>query len=395
MTTMKWFRVGYYLSIFILLFAGLGTGRWEFYFLLMVLLAMVAFAFVLNLWTFFSFSYRYEFTDKRITKGESPTLKIHIHNNKPFSLNSIYATVQGITPSNQVQLQIEVAPMSTICYNIELHCKYRGMYEVGITSLEVTDIFGILPMRFDMKNLPHHHMEQIVVYPRLLRLSTQPTETQDEALFSGLDRRKVSTHGEEYHDIRKYRFGDPFKRIHRIISARKRDLHVRHDDIPPESSTIIVMDTRKNAACGDESLHLSDIACECAVAIADYHLHSGNAVTLLSLNENEPAVEASNPNDFPKLLDYLATMSFDMHYDTSFTLQNDFINYVNVDVIYIISPRCDKTFSDTLISLVKSGTTIRQFVPSLCERNEIDQITASVDGIVQTIVKNVDDIATQ
>lgn len=379
--------------MFFLLIAGLGTGRWEFYFLFTAQFFLVFVALVLNLWTYFSFTCRYELSSERIAKGNTPTLKIYIHNNKPFSINGVHATVQTPLLSNHLQLTIDIEPNDTACFDVELTCKYRGQYEVGLTILEVTDIFGVLRMRFDLRRLPNYRMKQIVVYPRLLQLSQTHFPVRDEAVHNGLNNRRITTYGEEYHDIRQYRFGDPFKRIHKIISARKRELHVKRYDIPMEASIIIAVDNCKSSAIGEDALHLSDIACECAVAITNYHLQSGHAVALISASNNDPIIEGKQPRDFPIFFDYLARMSFDTQFDINSILQINPGSHASLSAVYIISQKNDKMLSNTLSALTQSGKYVRLLMPTLKSDNDCSQSDVSANGVIVTSVKNVDDIA--
>jgi len=392
---MKRFRVGYYLSTSLLLLAGLGTGRWEFYFLFTALFFLVAVAFALNLWTFFSFSCRYELAAAKIVKGDTPILKIYIRNNKPFPINGMRATVQTPLPTEQKQLIINIPPGDIGCYEIELCCKYRGVYDVGITSLEITDIFGLLPMRFYLRHLPHYRLEQLVVYPRVLQLSSPNTSACDSAMFSGYKMQRPAAKGEEYFDTRQYRFGDPFKRIHKALSARKRELYVKRYDISPEASALIVVDTCDNSFTGEDALRYSDIACECAVAIANYCLNSEYIVDLVCSGEDEPVIEGKSPYDFPKLLDYLAIVRFGVGGNVCSALQLDYRSGTKVSEVYVISSRNDQDFIDALSALKESGMYIRLFMPALQCVEEGVQTDFSIEDISVTVVRNADDIASQ
>jgi len=378
--------------MFLLLLAGLGTGRWEFYFIFAALFFLIIIAFVQNLWTFVSFSFRYELVDTRVTKGSSPTLKIYIHNNKPFTLNGV-ATIKAILPSEQTLLSIQVAPGNTECYEVKHDCRYRGIYEIGITYLEITDIFGILPMRFDLRRLlPHYPLTQLVVYPRLLQLTSPLLATYDKSGFKGLSSQRQADKGEEYFDSRLYRFGDPFKRVHRTLSARKRELYVKCYDIPTETSALIVVDACDSSLSEEDALHYSDIACESAATIANSCLTAGHAVAVACCSEDETVIKCNNSNDLPKLLDYLAIVKLDSGNACS-ALRLNKKNERNLNTVYVISSRNDDTFINTLTAFKDLGIHIRLFIPTLQNTTEYKQPQFSIEGITQTVITDIEDIA--
>jgi len=379
----------------LLLIAGLGTGRWEFYFLLTAFVLLIIVAFALNVWTFLSFSCRYEMTDEIVTKGDSPTLKIYISNNKPFSLNTVRAIVKTPLPSDEIHMAIDVAPGETVCYDIKLSCKHRGIYEVGITKLEVTDLFGILRIRFNLRHRTNHGPEQIIVYPRLLELSSTFAHSQGEAMCRGVDKRQITEYGDDYHDTRKYRYGDPLKRVHRTISVRKRELYIKNYDIPMETSIIIVIDACESHITGEDALCYNDVVSECAVAVAHYHINMGHAVTVISSAENEPIVEGKRPSDFPIIFGNLAIMNLKKHNDIDFMLQIKSMNKSNPGAVYVISSRSDKIFTDTLTSLAQSGKYVRLLFPIMQSTDEKNQAGIDINGVISTAVRSADDIAYQ
>ncbi|MCL2220753.1 MAG: DUF58 domain-containing protein [Oscillospiraceae bacterium] len=360
--------------MFLLLVAGLGTGRWEFYFLFTTLFFLTAVALGLSLWTFYSFSCLYELGDVSAEKGDIATLKIHVTNNAPFPLSSIRAAVQTVLPYDTEELIINIPPRDMVCYEVSMTCKYRGMYEVGITTLEVVDMFGILHMRFDLRRLPNYRLKKLVVYPRVLQLDSTGISASDGTMLEGVSAQHQSDGGEEYYDTRLYRFGDAFKRIHRILSVRKRELHVKRYDIPMEASAIIFIDTCESGFEGEDALRYNDIACECAVAAVNHCLLSGHIVTLVSSDESESIIEGKSPNDLQKIIDYLAVIEFDAQGDINLALRYYFESHANFSTFYVITSRKDKQISDTLSAISQSGRQILLFAPSLGETLEDDKI---------------------
>ena len=388
---MKRFRIGYYISMAALLLAGLGTGRWEFYFMLTILILVVGYAFILNIWTIVSFSYVQELSVSSTVKGGSPTLKIGIYNDKPFPFTMMKIAVQTPNPTDRVELSFNLDPNSNIYYDIPMRCAYRGVYDVGMTMIEVNDVFGLLRMKFDLRRLPYYRQRQLIVYPRLLQLPYLPAGMRD-AKYEGGGAQHISEDGESFSDTRQYRFGDPFKRVHRILSMRKRQLFVKRYDVPMETAAIVAVDTCDIGLEGEEALRYADIACECATAIANYCLRAGYVVELMSSDENAPIVEGKSSRDFSKLYDRLAVMPFDTGGDISASIRGGTRRHPNLKAVYVIATKSTANLTDTFSTLMQSGCNVKLLIPSIQDAAQRGQSKVPI-GVSEAILTSADDIA--
>jgi len=359
----KLFRVGYYLLMSILLIAALGTGRWEFYFVLSVMVLLVAVALIMNIWVYFSFSYKQELLTSKVVKGDSPILKIRVFNNKPFSFVMMRIKVETPTPSNRTHLCFSIGPGADYSQELPLPCEFRGEYMVGMSILETGDVFGILRMRFDLRRLPYYRLERLTVYPALIKLPAPSVQMHGNTNYQGVGAQLPSEDGESFYDTRIYHYGDPFKRIHRITSARKRQLFVKRYDMSMAASVILIVDTCKSGLVGEDSLRYSDIACECAAAIAHFCLRIGYMVALAGSDENGQITESANINEFSRLYDYLAVMKFDTTGDVISALHVCSKMYTGVSAVYVISSRDDQPLTNAIAGLVGSGSNVSLIRP--------------------------------
>jgi len=365
MTIMKRFRVGYYLLMSILLILGLGTGRWELYFMLSVMVLIAVTSLILNLWVYFSFSYQQDLSISRVVKGDTPILKIRIFNKKPFPFIRMCVEVETPKPPNRTRLCFNIDPGSDYTHELELLCEYRGKYMVGMSILETGDVFGILSMRFDLRRLPFYRHEQLTIYPKLIKLTAPSTRMRGMTNYQGMGAQLPSDDGESFYDTRKYHYGDSFKRIHRKISARRRQLFVKRYDMSMAASVIIMVDTCISSFEVEDSLRYSDIACECAAAIAHLCLRNGNMVALATSDEDGQVIESVNTNDFSRLYDYLATMKFKMAGDMVQALRISCKMYPDINTAYAISSRDDESLATVLEELVQSGSNVKLVIPTL------------------------------
>ena len=388
---MKRVRVLYYLSMLVLLLAGLATGRREYFFVLCIMFLVICYAAVLNIWTFLSFSFVQELSDNSVVNGASPVFKIGIYNDKPFPFTMMKIAVQTPLPTEYVELSFNLDPQSNIHYDITLNCVYRGVYDVGMTTIEINDVFGLLCMRFDLRMLPYYRHKKLTIYPRLVQLPYLPAQICD-AKYAGGGVQQISEEGESFSDTRQYRFGDPFKRVHRTLSMRKRELFVKRYDVPMETSAIIVLDTAVNCYEGEKLLHFADLACECATAIAYYSLRAGYVVALTGAAENRAIVDGKSSSDFAKLYDELAVIPFDVEGDICNTLRREINKHPNLKAVYVITSRRDPAIIDVLRSMSQTGCAVKCIVPApgVVEKNHQQQMPS---GVATAMLSNSDDIA--
>jgi uncharacterized protein (DUF58 family) len=287
-----------------LLFAGVLRGRRECFALFFIMLFVTLYTLALNLWTALSFSYIQELEAQSSVKGAATALKIGIFNDKPFPFTLMKIRVETVLSDQNYALTFSLAPQSHIDFTVPVLCPYRGIYEAGMTVLEINDIFGLVKTRLDMRKLSYYRRRELKIYPRLVELPHLAALTADAKFTGGATR--LSEQGDSYSELRKYRPGDPIKRVHAAVSLRRRELFVKTYDTPLETAALIAIDTSL-ATDNEPARYLADIACECAAAIIACGLRSGFSVELAGFSR----VSASDGGrGFQALYNALAVMKF-------------------------------------------------------------------------------------
>lgn len=305
---MKILKVFYYPLMLVFLICGLLYGSREFFLLFLIQAFIVVCGTAMNIWTVFSFSYVQTLSRSRCVKGDTLNLNIRISNEKPLPFTLMRIKIETVAYHDAQELVFDLPPFDRISFDIPVTCPYRGSYSVGMTILEVNDLFGLTRLRFDLRKLFFYRQCFLTVYPRLVELSFLPSENPDAKFFSGA-RLKLSDEGETFAGSRKYRAGDSLKRINWKQSVRKRELFTKVYEEPMQARTLLAID---NAAffSGEDKLLYADLACECAAAIIRHSLKMGHGVRLISSSEKQ-TLSADNIHGFGELYDHLATMRFD------------------------------------------------------------------------------------
>ena len=314
--------------------AGLLTGRREFFLLLFIMGFVLLYSLGLNIWTGMSFSYTQEIDKKVCVKGGQASMRVAIYNDKPFPFPLIRLAVLPVARSRRAYADFSLLPRSHITFTVPLPCPYRGIYGVGMTTLEINDSFGLVRTTFNMLKLPYYRPAELKVYPRLTELTVLPAGRND-TVHIGNAGQWHTEQGESYAGLRPYRPGDPFKRVHRAVSARRREWYVRTYDLPLETSVVIALDTAVGNVPEEEGLYLGDLVCECAAAIAHYSLKAGHRVIY---RDPGLALILKSVKDFPKLNNRLTALLFEADADFGTCLRQA-AGQFPARAVYVISAR--------------------------------------------------------
>jgi len=351
---MKRMKITWYTLMAFFLFAGLFSGRREFFLLFFIMLFVALYALALNIWTALSFSYVQELSLSSAVKGASPSLKIGIYNDKPFPFTLMKILVETVMPDKRYELRFNLSPQSNIYFTVPVICPYRGVYSVGMTALEINDIFGLVGTRLDMRNLSYYRQRSLKILPRVVELPFLPARSPD-AKYSGSGPLRVSEDGESYSDLRRYRPGDPLKRVHRPVSARLRELYVKSYDIPLETAVLVTVDTDMDTGAGEGARYLADMACECAAAIAAISLRSGFTVEMTGADYTRPLRRGRRQDDLHALCDTLAVLPFGNGGDLNKALELAASRAGGLKAAYVISTAGPAAYAGTLLRLQREG----------------------------------------
>ena len=69
-------------------------------------------------------------------------------------------------PEECQDVWINLAPRQETSFDFIFSLPYRGEYEMGMTRLDIQDLFGLFPMHIDMRWLSYYRTQTVLVYPR-------------------------------------------------------------------------------------------------------------------------------------------------------------------------------------------------------------------------------------
>lgn len=265
--------------IYILLLAGSvvlvsyrgGTIPWLlFYFMLMIPVLTLVYA-----WYVYRRFRIVQQVARVVSKGESIPYRLELANEDlllmtGIGLNFYTDTVQvmkkisddRVLPYSEVPEQISLMPHEQTEVALELYCKYRGTYPVGVKSVSVTDFFGLFTITYPMMA-----QVRLTARPRILTLAQLQSKLKKR---DPKKNRPVAAHLQEQLDfeVRKYQPGDSLRHIHWKNSARAGELLVRKQAPEELYELVVIMDcTRVEKKTETDRMQREDNIIEAAVAL--------------------------------------------------------------------------------------------------------------------------------
>ncbi|MDR1558794.1 MAG: DUF58 domain-containing protein [Clostridiales bacterium] len=266
-----------------------------------------------------------------IIKGEETRYHIAAYNRNFFITPLL--TFKFTNPGYAVRSDAENAAVtlpgrSEDDISFSLSCVYKGIYYVGLQSVQALDFLGLFAL-----NRQWRDKTRLVVYPRVIEIERFPLSMN----LMSKSYSRFQTNEEDYSaisDVRPYLPSDSMKRIHWKLSAKKNSFITKNYENTALNSAVIFWD--RLSVTGDEEYRViaEDKIVEIAVAISYYCLKKMIPVDL-HYGAGEP-LTAANISDFEKLYACCAHSEFNLDESVggSFAVfLNGQTNPVNITII--------------------------------------------------------------
>ena len=121
--------------------------------------------------------------------------------------------------------------------------RYRGLYEIGVHEIYISDPLRLFRLRVDVDNFSN-----VTVYPRKLEFERE-SESAVSDVPSPFVRTLDSRDKSEVSNIREYRMGDSLKSIHWKLSSKAENLQVKDYNTNNDRHTYIFVDLSAPTPC--------------------------------------------------------------------------------------------------------------------------------------------------
>ena len=371
-----------------LLVAGKYSGE-RLFFVGFILLCFIVLIALLSLaYGGLAFKYLQRLSPQSGVKGQDVSLTMAVHNDFWFPIPHIrlhYQTIDSQLNGSPESFTAVLLPRGHGEQTLSIHCRYRGRWDVGLTHVELEDFFGLFRLRMKVGRFLGHRPVKLLVRPRVLHIDRLPLlQRNDEGPVESLPRR--SDEMAMYSDIRKYRTGDPVKRIHWKLTARHRDLMVKNYEETSLPDLLLYVDTMAHGLPRAQQLTLEDTVVECATAVVRYLLDARLPVSMVAYGKARVQLRGAQPEHFAALYNLLGELPFDGQFPMSDVLMNDLKAITRAGNLVLIIWDLGDTLFDLLMVMNTSGISITLILVYKPAQAETDVFEATARGRLERMV---------
>jgi len=156
-------------------------------------------------------------------------------------------------------------------------CPRRGRYEIGPLTVYFFDPLGL----FYFKQIYPVYSE-LYVYPRTFNIRKFPALNKGTSPWLGVETSHVSGDDDEFYGVREYKRGDPLKKIHWMVSARKNQLIVKEFQRQSFFRATILFNLEKEENVGEGKESVGEYIIKIVASIAKYLINLGVSIEVIS-----------------------------------------------------------------------------------------------------------------
>ncbi len=242
-----------------------------------------------------------------VIKGQTVHMQVAMHNRSPFPvlwLRLVSRTVESELGTPASRHIVTLAPFSRAVFSFVMPCPYRGSFQVGVASLDVLDPLRLYRRRIKRRRVPLQHLS---VWPRRVGM---PIAQHGQAALDEkpIPRRDHSEDLTSIYQIRSWRDGDPFKRIHWKLTARTGHWMVKEFDSTQRDVIAIVLDARAGTRLPLTQIRYEDALVEATFSICAHYLEAGHPIRLSTYADQRIHLHGSQAADVARFYEVLSTM---------------------------------------------------------------------------------------
>jgi uncharacterized protein (DUF58 family) len=264
-------------------------------------------SFVYTIYVYFRFKLYQSMDSYLVVKGDWTVYSFVIANEDYITFRNV--KVKFLSDKSTIEAadrttEYSLLPSESEGLQTRIRCNYRGEYNVGVDSIEVTDFLYLFRITY-----PVGTKLKVLVLPRVVeleRLGIAPPEqdVKNPRTYSNATEEELDT------EIRKYYPGDSRKRIHWKASARLHELISRKYQHIPKARIAVFMDLMKIKEEDLKVVIAEDKIIESALAIANYYAGRRTSSAILYDMKGKQQIVINSREDFQAFYKTCAKISF-------------------------------------------------------------------------------------
>ncbi len=294
---------------------------------------------------------------QRVTRGETVSLLLQVRHRGFLPIAPVALDLTPLPGEGERTVFLRDQPGKLQSLTLPCAAIHVGVWKPGIRACAVEDLLGF----FHISRRTEREQAELLVLPS--SLDTEPLTLSPGDPGSDIISRATEDLSSPS-DFRAYETGDPMKKIHWKLSARKGELLVRKFDEPILRDVLMLMDCSRPPSLGHPGAEadLRDALLETAASVMENR--AGQDLSIhLPLPGAHP-IELESGMGLPLILENLARLDFSEtdRFERFLVLESRRLR--KVGCLVVISARLNSAIVDVMIRLRRLGPTLRFYLVS-------------------------------
>ena len=344
-------------SFSFLLFCALSMGN-RMYLLLSLIMAIAwALAFVSVRLAEKSVQVNHGLNNTRVNRGDSVAMEVSVSHKSilPIAPVSLKMRATSNTPAGNIHLTQLGRRTQKVAYRFT--AEHVGAMLPGVESFTVSDVFGL----FKKEHTPEHAGNELLVLPVPFDVEPLTFAAGDMGVET---MKRAMEDPSSPSDFRGYQPGDPLKRIHWKMSARKREIMIRQFEEPALPDALVMMDTSPPYLPEDidplKMAYLQDAVLETAASVVNCQISQDNPVRLPIVGDRP--MEYHGTMGLTILLEELARVTFNETEQFERVLLMQMNDLRKTGAVVIVTTRLTSVLVDLIGRMKRMGPNVRVYL---------------------------------
>ncbi len=293
----------------------------------------------------------------RVNRGDNVSMEVSVSHKSilPIAPVSLRMRATSNTPAATIHLTQLGRRRQKVAYRFA--AEHVGAMFPGVESFTVSDVFGF----FKKEHKPESAGNELLVLPVPFDVEPLTFAAGDMGVET---MKRAMEDPSSPSDVRGYQPGDPLKRIHWKMSARKQELMIRQFEEPALPDALVLMDTSPPALPAgmdpDKLNYLQDAVLETAASVVSCQISHENPVRLPLVGDRP--MEYHGSMGLTILLEELARCTFNETEQFERVILMQMNDLRKTGAVVIITTRLTSVLVDLIGRMKRMGPNVRLYL---------------------------------
>ena len=336
-----------------LLAIALSTGGAIYYLLFWMLMMMMLISLETALTTLFTIRVNTVTQKNRAVRGETVAIRMNIRRSTVLPVGPVELEVSSPMDDRPVgRISVNLPPIKEKEYRYAMNCPHRGHYQMGVSRVSVSDIFGL----FVFSRRMNPGKAKVSVIPRTETLPAMAIQPGDMGPQGQV---KTSEDMSSPSGVRPWQDGDHLKKVHWKLTMRKRELMVRTYEESARPDTLVLMDVSPVNASRSQVLTIEDTMCDEAASAVLAQLTAGYPVRMPLTSAHPTEITGQFPGEIERFLQALTDLKFDSPYSFEQVLTLEMRRIQRTGGVLLVTAKLNTAIADYAIRMHRLGVSVQ------------------------------------